>query len=529
MPSRTANRAPRARLSLPRGRWSTIPAALLLVAILGATATRADENPAPLAGSGPYNLTIFHTNDTHSAFLPRPADWSKDGRLAGGVLALAHHLERERRTAPTSLLVDAGDFMTGNPVCNLKEDGVPGAAVARMLNGIGYDVGLVGNHEFDIGLPDLRKLAKMFEYPLLAADIVDADGKPVFRDEPVVLTRGGVRIGVMGVSCGGMTEVVAPSRFAGLSMAAQLPILRRQAAELDPQTDLLVVLSHDGVEDDRALADSLAGAGIDVIVGGHSHTRLKEPELRGGILIVQAGGAMTNLGRLDLRVANDRVEGYTGRLVTLWADSLATTGPLAERVQGYADQVQKQYGRTLGTLAGDLKRGRGETTLGDWLADVIREAAQADVAVLNSGGIRRDLPAGPLTALLIHEVLPFANTLVTVAMTGAEVQQMADCNARGQAGGDHGILQVSGISYALVRGEGDAPAHAGDVTVGGKPLDPAASYLVAMPDFVAMMAPVYLGRDIPPFTDLGRELSKVVCDAVEKAGTVQVPALGRLR
>jgi 2',3'-cyclic-nucleotide 2'-phosphodiesterase (5'-nucleotidase family) len=312
-------------------------------------------------------------------------------------------------------------------------------------------------------------------------------------------------------------------------MAAQLPILRRQAAELDPQTDLLVVLSHNGVDGDRALADSLAGSGIDVIVGGHSHTRLKEPELRGGILIVQAGGAMTNLGRLDLRVANDRVEGYTGQLVTLWADSLATSGPLFDLVQGYADQVQKQYGRKLGELAGDLKRGRGETTLGDWLADVIREEAGADVAVLNSGGIRRDLPAGPLTALLVHEVLPFANTLVTVKMTGVEVQQMADCNARGQAGGDHGILQVSGISYLLVRGEGDTPACAGDVTVGGKPLDPAGSYVVAMPDFVAMMAPVYLGRDIPPFTDLGRELSKVVCDAVEKAGTVQVPALGRLR
>ncbi len=533
MPSRTADRAFLATLRRPRGLGATLPVVLpvvlLLAALLAAAATRADESPAPLAGSGPYNLTIFHTNDTHSAFLPRAAEWSKDGRLAGGVLALAHYLEMERRTAPASLLVDAGDFMTGNPVCNLKEDGVPGVAIAKMMNALGYDCGLVGNHEFDIGLPDLEKLAKKFDYPLLAADIVDAGGKAVFRDTPVEITRGGVRIGIMGVSCGGMTEVVAPSRFAGLAMAAQLPILRRQARELDPKTDLLVVLSHDGVEGDRALADSLAGSGIDVIVGGHSHTRLKEPELRGGILIVQAGSAMTNLGRLDLRVANDRVEGYAGQLVTLWADSLAATGKLAETVQGYADQVQKQYGRVLGTLAGDLRRGKGENTLGDWIADVIREAAQADVAVLNGGGIRRDLPAGPLTALLVHEVLPFANTLVTVKMTGAEVQSMADCNARGQVGGDHGILQVSGISYVVVPGAGGAPATAGEVTVGGKPLDPARDYVVAMPDFVAMMAPVYLGREIPPFTDLGRELSKVVCDAVEKAGTVQVPAGGRLR
>lgn len=528
MTSRPAARPRRAFPRRPLAGWALFGTLFLLAAVLAAAVAVADENPLPAAGSGPYNLTIFHTNDTHSAFMPRAAEWSKDGRQAGGVLALARYLELERRTAPASLLVDAGDFMTGNPVCNLREDGVPGAAVARMLSAMGYDVGLVGNHEFDIGLPDLRKLVGKFSYPLLAADIVDADGKPVFRAEPLIVKKGDVRIGIMGVSCGGMTEVVAPSRFAGLAMAAQLPILRRQARELDPQTDLLVVLSHDGVEGDRALADSLAGSGIDVIVGGHSHTRLKEPELRGGILIVQAGSAMTNLGRLDLRVANDRVEGYAGRLVTLWADSLATTGPLADLVQGYADQVQAKYGRKLGDLAGDLKRGRGENTLGDWLADVIREAAKADVAVLNSGGIRRDLPAGPLTALLVYEVLPFANTLGVVTMTGAEVQQMADCNARGQVGGDHGILQVSGISYAVVAGEGGAPARAGDVTVGGKPLDPAATYRVAMPDYVAMMGPLYLGRANPAFEDLGRELSAVVCDAVEKAGAVQVPALGRI-
>ena len=505
---------------------ASVPA---LVLSLTAFAAVADETPQPAAGSGPYNLTIFHTNDTHSAFMPRVAEWSRDGRQAGGVLALSRGLEQERRTAAADLLVDAGDFMTGNPVCNLKVDGVPGGAVARMLSALHYDAGLVGNHEFDIGLPDLRKLVGMFKYPLLAADIVDADGKPIFRAEPLVLEKGGLRIGIMGVSCAGMTEVVAPSRFAGLAMAAQLPILRRQARELDPSTDLLVVLSHDGVEGDRALADSLAGSGIDVIVGGHSHTRLKEPELRGGILIVQAGSAMTNLGRLDLRVANDRVEGYAGQLVTLWADSLQATGPLAEMVLTYAENVQQQYGRKLGDLAGDLKRGRGENTLGDWLADVIREAAGADLAVLNSGGIRRDLPAGPLTALLVHEVLPFANTLGVVTMTGAEVQLMADANARGQVGGDHGILQVSGISYAVVPAAGDVPVHAGDVAVGGKPLDPAATYRVAMPDYVAMMGPVYLGRENPPFEDLGKELSAVVCAAVEKAGTVQVPALGRIR
>lgn len=502
-----------------------------VAASLPAGSARAAE-PTPQPGAGPWNLTIFHTNDTHSAVFARPADWRDDGRPVGGVVALAHHLALERRSAAPDLLVDAGDFMTGNPVCNLREDGVPGAAIARLLNALDYDAGLVGNHEFDIGVDDLRRLLPRFEHPVLAADIVDEQGQAAFRAEPVVVERGGVRVGIMGVSCGGMTEVVAPSRFAGLRMAPQEPLLRAQAAALDPATDLLVVLSHNGLDEDRELAAALAGSGIDVIVGGHSHTRMRQPELVGGILIVQAGSAMTNLGRLDLRVEDDRVAGYDGRLVSLWADSLDTAGALAPMTAlagGYQDKVQAEYGVVLGTLATDLRRGRGETVLGNWLADVVREAAGADVGLINSGGIRRDLVAGPLTKLHIHEVLPFANSLVTVLMSGRELAAFADWNAHGQVDGDHGILQVSGLSYAIVTGEGGAPTRAGEVTVGGRPLDPEASYLVAMPDFVAMMGPVYLGRPNPPFEDTGRELSAVAAEAVRKAGTVTAPAGGRIR
>lgn len=526
---RTPARRTEAGRLLRAGRLLGILGAAVLAAGVPVVATG---DPAPVPGAGPWNLTIFHTNDTHAGMFTRPADWRDDGRPVGGIVALAHHLAEQRRSAPADLLVDAGDFMTGNPVCNLREDGVPGAAIARLFNALDYDVGLVGNHEFDIGLADLQRLLPRFEHPVLAADIVDDQGRAVFRDEPVVLERGGVRVGILGVSCGEMTEVVAPSRFPGLRMVPQAPLLRRQAAELDPVTDLLVVLTHNGLDNDRELAAALAGAGIDVIVGGHSHTRMRQPELVEGILIVQAGSALTNLGRLDLRVEDDRVAGYDGRLVSLWADSLDASGELdgiAALVYGYEDQVRDQYGRVLGTLATDLRRGRGETTLGNWLADVLREAAGADVGVINSGGIRRDLVAGPVTALHIHEVLPFANSLVTVRMSGRELAAVADWNAAAQVSGDHGILQVSGLEYAIVAGRDGAPARAGEVTVGGRPLDPEASYLVAMPDFVAMMGPVYLGCPNPEATDTGRELSQVAAEAVQRAGTVSAPAGGRIR
>ena len=331
------------------------------------------------------------------------ATWRDGGRLVGGVVPLAWHLAKERETAPADVFLDAGDFMTGNPVCTLEVNGVVGAAVPEMMNRLGYDVGLVGNHEFDNGREGLGPLLKEFEFPLLAADIVDEDGVPAFRADPVILRRGGLDIGVLGVSCAGMAGVVTTGRLGGLHMAEQAEIVRAQVAELDPWTDLLILLTHNGVEDDRELARRLAGVGVDVIVGGHSHTRLEEPELVEGILIVQAGSAWANLGRLDLAVEEDRVVRYAGRLVTLWADGAEAEPGLTRVVRKYSERMDREFKREIGTLVTDWRRGRGETNIGDWLADRIRERAGADVSLVNSGTIRKNLNAGPITALDIHE------------------------------------------------------------------------------------------------------------------------------
>lgn len=503
----------------------------LLACLVSAQAAAADDPSAapPQRGPGPFNLTLFHTNDTHSHFLPRPATWRDDGRPVGGAIPLAWHLARERETAPASLLVDAGDFMTGNPVCTLVVDGVLGGAIAELMNALGYDAGLIGNHEFDIGREDLDALVGRFDYPLLAADIVDEQGRPEFRFEPVVLERGGLRVGILGVSCAGMREVVTDSRLGGLRMAEQAGWIGEQAARLDPDTDLLILMTHNGVEEDRRLAGELAGAGIDVLVGGHSHTRLQEPELVGEILIVQAGGNWTNLGRLDLAVEGDRVVRYDGRLVTLWADGAQAGPALTAVVKKYETMMDRRFRRRIGTAAVDLRRGRGETNIGNWLADCIGDRAGADVALVNSGTIRRNLNAGPITALDIHELLPFSNVLVTVELSGSDLAAIVQTNADSQVSGRHGILQVSGLEYEFrARPDGEA-AQVTSIRVGKQVLDPQRTYRVAMPDYVAMMADVYLGVPLPPVQDVGVTMTGAVLQAVEAAGTVNAAIEGRIR
>ncbi len=503
-------------------------AAVLVLAALAALAVPA--GCAPAAGPA-WNLTIFHTNDTHSAFWPRPASWRDDGRLVGGAAALSAHLAAERRDAPPHLLLDAGDFMTGNPVSRLQEDGVPGAAVARMLNALGYDAGVLGNHEFDIGHDDLVRLVERVNHPLLAADLRTADGAPAFAAEPLVFERGGLRVGVIGVSCAGMNEVVTPQRLGPVTLADQAAVVRGLAADLDPRTDLIVLITHNGVETDQALARALAGAGVDVIVGGHSHTRLKEPLVEEGILIVQAGSAMTNLGRLDLRVQDDRIVAHAGRLIDLWADdevSHLADPAVTALADSFGARVQAEFGRVIGTLAVDLRKGGGETNLGNFLADALRARAGAEVAFINSGGIRKNVPAGPVTELDVQEVLPFGNALVTAALNGAQVARIVQTNADGGIAGGHGILQISGLAYVYrpaATGEG---AEVVEITVGGQPLQPERVYTVAMPDYVAQMTDVYLGIGPVAFTDLGVTVDQAVVAEFERQGTVSAAVEGRI-
>jgi len=513
------------RLENPRFTWIAVILGVLF-SIFGFTAALAGEEP--VMGDGPFNLTIFHTNDAHSYFLPRPAVWRDDGRMVGGVIPLAWHLEQQRAHCSPDLLLDAGDFMTGNPVCQFAPNGIPGEAVARMMNLLEYDCGTIGNHEFDIGSENLKRLVSLFDYPLIAADIVDHDALPVFRRDPLVVERGGLKIGILGVSCAGMSEVVTPSRFGKHKSIDQGWVLQRQAKLLDPKVDLTVVITHNGFDVDVELAQVLAGTGVDIIVGGHSHSRLKKPRVEEGILVVQAGSKWTNLGRLDLQVKDGRVVSYKGRLITLWAEGAEAGPELTKLVEGYETQVAEEFGRTIGTLETAWHKGRGESNLGNFLADQMRLAAKADVGLVNSGGIRKSMNAGPITALDINEMLPFSNMLVKAELTGAELSRVVQANADAQVGGEHGILQVSGLSYQFrANAAGDA-AKVEEILVGGKPLDPQTVYTVAMPDYVVMMAHVYLNIDAPSTEDVGLTMTDAVVAGVEKAGSIDSRIEGRI-
>ena len=251
------------------------------------------------------DLVILHTNDTHSQIEPLSAGQYK-GR--GGADRREKYIRSVRAENPNVILLDAGDFSQGTPYFTLFK----GNAEVELMNAMGYDAATFGNHEFDNGPGELARRIKMMNFPLLNANY-KMDGTPLegLIAPYTVIERGGKRIGVIGLSVN-LAGLVSPSRIEGMKYLHPYKIVNKLARHLrkKEKCDLVILLSHcgfsDGKEqnpDDRMIAANTEG--VDIIIGGHSHTFIKQPaivESKSGrkVMVVQAGCKGEEVGRIDI-------------------------------------------------------------------------------------------------------------------------------------------------------------------------------------------------------------------------------------
>jgi 2',3'-cyclic-nucleotide 2'-phosphodiesterase (5'-nucleotidase family) len=436
-----------------------------------------------IALAQPRAITILHVNDIHGHFLPQRLSRLDDTTLVGGFAALSHYLRIERTRNPNSLFIDAGDFMTGNPICNRKHRGVFGGALVELLEMVDCRAGILGNHEFDISQENARELAAVSAYPTLCANLVDSTQRLFAPSGTALYEVGGVRVGIIGLICEDLRAETNPSHLQGLEVRDIAQTAQAYIDQLDPVTDLILLLTHNGVDNDLELARKIQRA--DVIVGGHSHTRLFEPLRENKILIVQAGCHLQDLGVLDLEVAGDTVSSFHERLIPMVAQGIQPDLRLTAFCDSFRLLLDAEYGEVIGQLSVDWIHGyHEESNVGNWICDRLREAFSADIALVNAGGIRTDIPVGPITRLQIAELLPFNNGIVLFHADGAQLETFAETQARDHAFRDHGIVEMSGtkIGYRLQGDDVDMLS----CDIGGEPLDSNRSYLVVSIDYVAI-------------------------------------------
>jgi 2',3'-cyclic-nucleotide 2'-phosphodiesterase (5'-nucleotidase family) len=475
---------------------------LLIVAALGS------------CRGAPREIVIFHTNDIHGHFAAEPADWRDDRALTGGVIALSYYLDSLRHTCPRSLYVDAGDLMTGNPICNIEYNGVKGGALLEMLHRCGITAMCLGNHEFDLGADHLRDFVAASPYPILCANLREKSSGALVTGASRIVDEQGIRVGLVGVLLDDVAGEVSRQALESFTVDNAAASAQREIDRLDPSTDLIVILSHLGVDADSVMATKLRHA--DVIVGGHSHTRLEKPKRVNGIIIVQTGAYLKNLGVLRLQVNGDSVVSDSGYLVELRLPKNPPHNDLASLADSLEIVIQAQYGQVIGDLETAWRSSYNSgSNVGNWICDRLRERYGTDIALVNAGGIRGSIDARPVTKLDVLQLLPFTNGTVLFNATGNELRKLAGEQARAQGLRTHGVLEMSGLSVEFSLRNGNVSVV--NVRAGGKPLDDARTYRVASIDYVAVSQwNHYLGFEPRAVNATGELLSDVVMEEIAK-------------
>nr|WP_263324798.1 5'-nucleotidase C-terminal domain-containing protein [Neobacillus sp. Marseille-Q6967] len=402
---------------------------------------------------GPYKLSIMHVNDSHANVEQYP-------KLTTAVSQL-------RTEKPNSLLVDAGDVFSGTLYFNQYL----GKADLWFMNSLGYDAMTFGNHEFDRGSNVLADFIQEMQFPMVSANVNVTNDPvlgPLFADENSTSQEGGKiypaivktvneeKVGIFGLTTEDTTFLASPSEDIVFENAVEQA--RATVASLQEQgVNKIVTLSHLGYGPDQELAAAVDG--IDVIVGGHTHTKLSEPvvvEKSEPTVIVQANEYLKFLGVLDVTFDdNGVVTAYEGDLldVNTYSADEAALAKVNEFKAPLEELKKKVVGSSSVVLDGERTNVRSkETNLGNLITDAMAQRANQMVpgtyiAMQNGGGIRASIDQGDVTLGEIHTVMPFANLLVTLDLTGAEILEALEHSVSKVETGAGQFMQVSGIQF----------------------------------------------------------------------------------
>ena len=410
-----------------------IPRIAALAAVLGACAPAAP--PAPPAPAPVPRVRIIHTNDFHGRLLPETPSWA-GGRKVGGSAALAAHFDSaSAQFDGPAIVLSGGDDMQGTAISNLSW----GRSTIAAHNAAGYAAAALGNHEFDWGLDTLRARVAESRFPWLAANVyaAGADTQPGWVRPWVMIERGGVRTAVVGAALPSTPEIVMAGRVAGLRFGPAAPAVARAARQARAAgAHFVVAAMHIGADCERpgsapaeessgcegevlAVADSVDDL-VDLIVGGHTHQRVLTTV--DGLPVVEARSYSTAFSVTDLELRDGRAVAVRREVRTPYVDEVDPDTAVARIVAEWEARVLPISRREVATLAAPMERGRGETSLGNLLADAVRSATGAQATLINNGSIRRDLPAGPATYGVLYELQPFQNELVRLEVTGAQLR-----------------------------------------------------------------------------------------------------------
>ena len=501
---------------------------LLAVVMVFGLMTAAFAADADLAGK----TVVLHTNDVHGQV-----------DLYAKVAALKKDYEAKGADV---ILVDAGDYAQGTPYVSDSQ----GKTAIELMNAAGYDVVTLGNHEFDYGYANLQTIMKDAKFKVVCN--IKYNGKLAFDASYVVETKGGLKVGFLGLTTPETSTKAHPAKIKGVTFMAQNALYSfatQEAADLKADgSDVVIALTHLGVDPEskpNRSTDLYANAkGIDFIIDGHSHTKMTEGE--NGEPIQSTETKLKYVGVVVIDNATKKIE--SNELIQLdgYANEDADTKAAADAIIADVDaRLGAVFAKSEVELNG--KRDPGvrtqETNLGDLITDALLWYATKDgkldvpadhiVAVTNGGGIRASIKAGDITMKDINTVLPFGNTVAVVYISGEKLLESLEAATQSAPTALGGFPQIAGINLSLCTGAAYdkqdetypggstyyGPKSINRVTINsinGKPFRAKDTYAVVTNDFMAAGGDVYYAfASSPKIVDTGTPMDEALVEFIK--------------
>ncbi len=467
-------------------------------------------------GAQAFTLHILHINDAHSRIesinkydSTCSAEDEAEGACFGGVARLVTAVNEIRAEAEAAgepvILLSAGDQFSGSLFFTTYQ----GQAEAEFMNAIGFDAMVLGNHEFDLGTEPLAAFIKAVEFPVAYGN-TDATGDEFMADlnpDPVILEVDGHRIGIVGAVAPETAEISSPGD--GIVFTDTVETMSRHIEELQADgVDHIIGLTHVGVTSDLEIASQVAG--LDILIGGHSHTLFSNtvedapyeyPHMVEGpegyqTPVVQAGAYTKYLGHATPTFDDEgNVTEFTGDTMLLDA-SVEPDAATLERVAEMAGPIEELKSRRVGETSTLIDGSRDtcramECTMGNLVADAMLDRVKdqgVTIAVQNGGGLRASIEAGTVTMGDVLTVLPFQNTLSTFDIKGAALVEALENGVSQVEEGGGRFPQVSGMKYSWTAEAAPMEGRIREVLVqeGDEwvPIDPEKVYSVVTNNFM---------------------------------------------
>ncbi|WP_083935180.1 bifunctional metallophosphatase/5'-nucleotidase [Bacillus sp. 1NLA3E] len=427
-----------------------------------------------------------------------------NGRESGRVEYLAAYLKQRKAENKNTLLVHVGDMVGGSaPVSSLLQD----EPTIEVLNKMGFNLGTLGNHEFDQGVKEMMRLinggtnpeARHFEgaqFPYVCANVIDEKTGKLILPPFEIKKFNGIPIGIIGVVLSDTPKIESPNQLAGVKFTDEVKAINRAVAELKKQgVKAIIVLAHNGGSQSTPEATAtgeivdmakMVDDEVDVMFAGHTHQYLNA--VVDGKLLVQAYSYGTAFSDVDLEIDPETkdIVAKKAEIVTVYQDAINPDPEIKEMIKNYEAKVAPVVNNVVGTAATDITIPRnesGESALGNLIADSQRTAMNSDFAFMNPSGIRADLQAGEVTWGELFTIQPFKNNLVKKTFTGYQIRCLL--NQQWQQQGIVRMLQISGLKYTWDGTKGDGDKVIDIFRADGTPIYSEAKYTVTINSYLA--------------------------------------------